>query len=92
MTMPETPADALKREIRLYALECFVCQLFAMVYHLTGDAKGSLAKRRATLISQVRRWGLPQLKDPSMSDFASAELEAAVTRLLDMQQAILEAG
>jgi hypothetical protein len=83
--------EVIKAEVRLYALESLVCQLYVMIYALTGKPKEALQNRRRTLIGKTRLKGFAGL-DPAMSDFASAELEAAVDRLLKMQEEILGTG
>ncbi|HUI21278.1 MAG TPA: hypothetical protein VLZ74_09570 [Methylocella sp.] len=83
--------DAIKAEVRLYALESLVCQLYAMIYALTGKPREALQNRRETLIGKARLKGFSGL-DPAMSDFASAELESAIDRLLKMQEEILGKG
>jgi hypothetical protein len=89
--MAEELSDVMKREIRLFALESLVCQLYAMIYGMTGEPKSALAKWGKALLARAKTTGFPTL-DPALSDLASAELEDAVSRLLEMQRAILEAG
>jgi hypothetical protein len=83
--------EAIKAEVRLYALESLVCQLYVMIYALTGKPREALQNRRQTLIGKTRLHSFAGL-DPTMSDYAAAELESAVDRLLKMQEEILGKG
>jgi hypothetical protein len=82
--------DAIKAEMRLWALEVLVCNLFAVSLIATG--------RPGALFSQVRQQILQGAKlktfsgvDPALSDLLSAELETAVDRLLEMASAQIPA-
>ena len=75
---------------RLWALEILVSMQGAALHAATADPKGSLAAFRKTLLEAVRTQGFPGL-DAAVSDFASAELEAALDRLLAQQAAYLAA-
>lgn len=81
--------EALKAEIRLWALECIVSQLAVMLYVTSGDPHLVMAHRRAALMAKTKTMTFPG-HDPAMSDFVASELESAVDRLLVMQEDILE--
>jgi hypothetical protein len=82
--------QAIKAEIRLWALECVVSQLWATIYQMAGgDPLAHFEKRRKALLESARRQTFPNL-DPAMSDLVSAELEAAVDALLGQQKELLE--
>jgi len=85
--MPATE-DAIKAEIRLHALETLVCQLYVWFYEMTGAPRRALETRRKILLEGVQRKTFPAL-GAAMSDYVSAELEAAVDRLLVIQKDLL---
>jgi hypothetical protein len=82
----------IRAEARLYALECVVCQTLALI-HLqiaAADPLSVLEQQRQQAIHGARQKAFPELNDPALSDLMSAELEAAVDRLADMEKALLE--
>ena len=83
--------EDIEAEMRLWALECFVSQLYAMMYQMTGDANRAFAQRSEVLLKRTRSMVFPGL-DAAMSDLASGELEVAVSRLLAMQKELLDKG
>ena len=88
---PMNQQESIEAEMRLWALECLVSQLYAIIYQSTGDPMGSFEKRSALLLERARTMPFPGL-DAAMSDLASGELEVAVKRLLGMQRELLEKG
>jgi hypothetical protein len=80
--------ETLKAEIRLYALETLICQLYVWFYEMTGKPHWALETRRKILVEAAQKKTFPRL-GAAMSDFVSAELEAAVDRLLTMQRELL---
>ena len=84
--------DEIRAEARLYALECVVCQMFALLHlQIAGTgALSALERQRQQAIQGAKQKTFPELRDPGLSDLMSAELEAAVGRLADMEKALLE--
>jgi hypothetical protein len=74
---------AIKAEMRLWALEVLVSNMFATICISTSDPQNLLARTRQQMIEGARQWTFPGF-DAVQSDLLSAELEAAVTRLMDM--------
>jgi hypothetical protein len=80
--------DELKDWMRIYAVEVLAVNHFA-VSCLTAAPNDPLAlvkRLRDQMIAGARKHAFPGL-DPAMSDLASAELEDAVDRLMDMANA-----
>jgi hypothetical protein len=75
--------QAIKAEMRLWALECLVCNILAMIAASQSDPNELMQKTRDQMISGARQHAFPEV-DPAMSDLLSAELETAITRLMDM--------
>jgi hypothetical protein len=76
--------DEIHELVRIYAVEIMVVNQFAM-FCLTAsptDPQGILRSIREQMIEGARRRGFPEL-DAASSDFASAELEEAVGRLME---------
>jgi hypothetical protein len=73
---------------RLWALETMVSIQGAALHNATPDPQASLARLRKKLTKAIQGQGFPGL-DATVSDFASAELEAALDRLLSQQQGYL---
>lgn len=82
--------EAIKAEVRLWALECVVSQLFASVYQSSPDPEALFARNKDLILQSTRR--VTAGADPAMSDLLSAELELAVERLLHMQARLLGVG
>jgi hypothetical protein len=82
----------IRAEARLYALECVVCQMFALLQlQIAGvDALSALEQQRKQAVHGARQKAFPELDDPALSDLMSAELETAVDRLASMVRALLE--
>jgi hypothetical protein len=76
---------SIKAEIRLYVIEFFVVTLFASlcVQNDPSEPLKALDRAKKALIEGARKQTFRRF-DPAMSDLLSAELEAAVTRLLAM--------
>jgi hypothetical protein len=77
--------DAVRTEMRLYAIEIFVSNLFALSCLSSAPLAPLELCKKATdqMIGGARQRTFPQF-DPAMSDFLSGELEAAVTHLASM--------
>jgi hypothetical protein len=84
--------NEIKAEMRLYALECVVCQMMASIFFQSAGSRAlsALEEQRKAAISGAREKAFPEFRDPAISDAASAELEIAVARLADMGKAYLE--
>jgi len=81
--------ERAEAECRLYALEWYVCMLHAAIFAQAGkDGLVILGHLRQTALEGARQKAFPGL-DPAMSDLVSAELEAAVDRLLSMTAGFL---
>ncbi len=78
-------SDAMKDEMRLLALEHSVCRLSALMMVATGQTPEQISAGTASLAAHA---GTQIFKgfDPAMSDHVTAEYEAAMTRLLEMQK------
>jgi hypothetical protein len=76
---------SIKAEMRLYAVESFVATLFAIhcVELDPSEPLKPLESAKKGLIEGAQKKTFSR-QDPAMSDLLSAELEAAVTRLLAM--------
>jgi hypothetical protein len=79
---------AIKDAMRLYAVEFFVATLFAVhcVNLDPSDPLKPLERAKKGMIEGAQKNTFSG-QDPAMSDHLSAELEAAVTRLLAMAHA-----
>jgi hypothetical protein len=75
--------EAIRAEMRLWALEVLVCNLFAVMCASDPAPLELFERTRHQMISGARQWTFGEF-DPAQSDLFSAELEAAVTRLMDM--------
>jgi hypothetical protein len=77
--------DAIKLEMRLYALECLASSDFAgfCLQSAPNAPLKFLEMIGNQLIEVAGRRTFPRA-DPAMSDLLSAELEAAITRLVAM--------
>lgn len=80
--------DELKNWMRIYAVEILTVNHFAVscLANAPSDPQGLAARVGRQMIDGVRTLGFPGL-DPAMSDLASAELEDAVDRLMEMVSA-----
>jgi hypothetical protein len=74
---------AIKTEVRLWALEMLVCSLVAVILDSDSAPQELLERTRQQMIEGARHLTFGGL-DAAQSDLFSAELEAAVTRLMDM--------
>jgi hypothetical protein len=84
-----TPAE-LKNELRIWALECFVCEIFSLWCVQQPSPGATFVGLRDRMIFAARNRTF-QGVDPAMSDHLSAELEAAVERLTETQKEQLKA-
>src|SRR6266480_6881715 len=75
--------QAIKAEMRLWALENLVCNILTIIATTDPDPDGLMTATRDQMIAGARQRAFSQV-DPAMSDLFSAELEAAVARLMDM--------
>jgi hypothetical protein len=73
----------IKTEMRLWALEVLVCNLFALNLSQTDNPLELLGMIQAQMIAGARQKAFPGF-DAAHSDHLSAELEGAVDRLLGM--------
>lgn len=79
----------IKAEMRLWALECATCQLFAIFYkQLLPEGGAELAF--AAQMQMANRLTFKHV-DPALSDLYAAEFEAATARLVQMQREYMEA-
>jgi hypothetical protein len=76
--------DELKLQMRLYAVEILSVNLLAISLLQTGTPLELLAEIRQQMIDGAKTHVFPGLDDPAISDLFSAELEAAVDRLMEM--------
>jgi hypothetical protein len=74
---------AIRAEMRLWALEVLVCNVVAVLLASDSAPQELLERTRRQMIEGARRRTFDGL-DAAQSDLFSAELEAAVTRLMDM--------
>jgi hypothetical protein len=75
--------QTIKAEMRLWALEVLVCNIFAIIAASDTNPNELMTKTRDQMIAGARQRTFSEV-DPAMSDLLSAELEAAVTRLMEM--------
>jgi hypothetical protein len=73
----------IKREMRLWSIEVLVANLLAMLCELDPTPVDLFVKIRDQMIEGARKQAFPDL-DPAESDVLSGELEAAVSRLVEM--------
>jgi hypothetical protein len=72
----------VRDQMRIYAIEILLVNVFASLCLMTGDPLGLVAVARARAIAVVQKLGFPF--DAAMSDLCSAELETALDRLMEM--------
>jgi hypothetical protein len=72
--------NAIKPEMRLWALELLVCNLYAI---MAVSSPGLMKRTFDQMIAGARVRGFEGY-DPAMSDLLSAELESALARMMDM--------
>jgi hypothetical protein len=85
----EMSEEEIKNEMRLYALEIVVSQLWAMTFRQLPP--GAFEGTRAAWLGGARKHSFPDL-DPAISDHLAGELENALMRLVGMMKSHLEAG
>jgi hypothetical protein len=82
---------AIKAEMRLWALEALVCNVVAVILASDPDPQELLARTRRQMIEGAKQRTFEGF-DAAQSDLFSAELEAAVARLMDMVAAQMHRG
>jgi hypothetical protein len=75
---------AIKSEMRIWALEVLTSNLFTMLLMLDPNPGALYQRIRHQMIEGTKRRTFGSATDAASSDLFSAELEAAVTRLMDM--------
>jgi hypothetical protein len=75
--------ESVQLEMRLWALEVLTVNLFVMLCAASGDGRVNVESIGGQMIAGARARAFPGF-DPVQSDALSQELEAAVTRLVDM--------
>lgn len=80
--------DAIRAEMRLYALELVVSAHYATLHRQMPDPMISVEMLRQAMIIKSRNQTFRGL-DASVSDHAAAELEIAIDRLAGMQKGFL---
>jgi hypothetical protein len=82
--------DVIKAEMRLFALETITCQLWAMT--LLQEPPDIATKIHSVWLGRAKNHAFPGVDDPAVSDLYSAEFEAAMRRLVEMQKSHLRKG
>lgn len=77
--------EAIKTEVRTWALESLVTLLWAAQHAIDPDPQGSLNGLRDRMLAKAANQTFPGL-GPTMSDHVSAEFESAISRLVEMQR------
>jgi hypothetical protein len=79
--------EEIRAEMRLYVLEVFATNLLAVNCLLANpqDPMAMIERLSKQMIDGARAKGFADV-DPAMSDLLSAELEAAVARIMTMTQ------
>ena len=80
--------ESIKLEMRLSAIEYLLCQLWANIISLAGADENTFNQRTDVVLEKLKKQTFPGLA-PEWGDLASAELEQAVARLIDMQREML---
>ena len=75
--------DDLRLEMRFYAVEILFANLFAISCLRAAYPRKFIADVGQQIVEAVRTHGFSSL-DPAMSDLFSAELENAISRLMEM--------
>jgi hypothetical protein len=75
--------DEIRLEMRFYAVEILFANLFAISCLRAASPRRFIADVGQQIVESVRIQGFPSL-DPVMSDLFSAELENAVSRLMEI--------
>jgi hypothetical protein len=81
-----TPEEEITNWIRIYAVEILAVNLCALSLLQTSEPEQIASGVRQQMIDGARTHGFSGL-DPAQSDLASAELEDAVGRLMEMVSA-----
>jgi hypothetical protein len=80
--------EIIKDEMRLFALETITCQLWALV--LAERPADITTKIHSAWLGGAKNHAFPGVDDPAVSDLYSAEFEAAMQRLVEMQKSHLK--
>ena len=80
--------EQIKAEMRFYAIEWMVSKLWAVFLKSQGGGTADVEKIREQMSQAAHKKAFSSL-DPSTSDHYSAEMEAAIDRLLVMAKATL---
>lgn len=80
--------EAIKLEMRLSAMEYFLCKTYLTVLLTQGVRPDSFDRFAEEFLAGARKQ-MFSVGDPALSDLASAEWEAAVERLLNLQKELL---
>jgi hypothetical protein len=81
---------AIKNEMRIWALEVLTCNLFTMLLMMDQNPSGLYQRIRDQMIEGTKQRTFAG--DAATSDLFSAELETAVTRLMDMTKEQMRAA
>jgi len=76
---------SVKGEMRLFAIEYLLCDLWTKYYRLIGASQEQIEAAHKKAIEGLKNESFPNM-DAALSDLSAAELEDAVTDLLAMQQ------
>jgi hypothetical protein len=77
-----SPEEKIKDEMRLYALECIVCQFYAVLSRVLPAGFLDMTQKQWLEGARTKTFGRD---DPAFSDLLSGELEDALRRLVEMQ-------
>jgi hypothetical protein len=83
--------DDIKDEMRLWAIEVALANLYVMVCALDPNPVSLFDQIQKQMIAGAKKRTFPEV-GAAMSDLYSAELENAVTRLTDMVRAQMRIG
>jgi hypothetical protein len=84
-------AKDMVTEMRLWALEVLVSNLFAMQCTSAGASIGAFEKIKEQMLRGAKTQSFPGMNTKE-SDLLSAELEAAVARLMEMGEKQIQRG
>jgi hypothetical protein len=83
---------AIRAEMRLWALEVLVCNLLVMLCASDSDPQAAFELVRQGMIAGAGQRTFPEVADPALSDLYAAELQVAVTRLMEMGRTQMRSG
>jgi hypothetical protein len=81
--------DEIKSEMRLWALECIVCQHWATALIALPQSMADEVHKQ--LLDGAKKNAFPKI-DPALSDHYAAEFESALQRLVKMQRDYMAVG